>query len=119
MATQERVQKQKTERKSETTEAQTADTKKVDAEKLKADLDAILDEIDEVLEHEAAADGCVIRAKGRPIMCLTRFPGINDLPIATPAYGGASNVSAVAQYAMRCWKSTDDAEHAVRVGCRE
>ena len=55
MATQERVQKTKTERKSDTAQPNTADTKKVDAEKLKADLDAILDEIDEVLEHEAAA----------------------------------------------------------------
>ena len=56
MATQERVQKTKTERKQETAKTETAtDQKKVDAEKLKADLDAILDEIDEVLEHEAAA----------------------------------------------------------------
>ena len=36
------------------------------------------------------------------------IPWYNDLPIATPAYGGASNVSAVAQYAMRCWKGTDE-----------
>ena len=55
MATQERVQKTKTERKSDTAETQTAKTKKVDAEKLKADLDAILDEIDEVLESDAVA----------------------------------------------------------------
>ena len=53
MATQERVQKQKTERKTETAESDKTETKKVDAEKLKADLDAILDEIDEVLEADA------------------------------------------------------------------
>ena len=34
--------------------------------------------------------------------------GFNDLPIATPACGGGNSI-AVAQYAMRCWKSTDDA----------
>ena len=53
MATQERVLKQKTERKQDTATSDTAETKKVDAEKLKADLDAILDEIDEVLESDA------------------------------------------------------------------
>jgi len=53
VATQERVQKQKTERKTETAESDKTETKKVDAEKLKADLDAILDEIDEVLEADA------------------------------------------------------------------
>lgn len=52
---QERVQKTKAERKTETTTTETAETKKVDAEKLKADLDAILDEIDEVLESDAVA----------------------------------------------------------------
>ena len=55
MATQERVQKQKTERKQDTATSDTAEAKKVDAEKLKADLDAILDEIDEVLESDAVA----------------------------------------------------------------
>ena len=55
MATQERVQRQKTERTTETATTESTETKKVDAEKLKADLDAILDEIDEVLEHEAVA----------------------------------------------------------------
>ena len=53
--TQERVQKTKTATKRDTEQTDTAETKTVDAEKLKADLDAILDEIDEVLEHEAAA----------------------------------------------------------------
>ena len=53
--TQERVQKTKTATKRATEQTDTAETKRVDAEKLKADLDAILDEIDEVLEHEAAA----------------------------------------------------------------
>ena len=32
--------------------------------------------------------------------------GFNDLPIATPACSGG--MSAVVQYAMRCWKSTDE-----------
>ena len=51
--TQERVQKTKTATKRATEQTDTAETKKVDAEKLKADLDAILDEIDEVLEADA------------------------------------------------------------------
>ena len=51
--TQERVQKTKTATKRDTEQTDTAETKKVDAEKLKADLDAILDEIDEVLESDA------------------------------------------------------------------
>ena len=55
MATQERVQKTKTERKTDTAQTDTADAKKVDAEKLKADLDAILDEIDDVLETDSVA----------------------------------------------------------------
>ena len=54
MATQERVQKTKTERKTDAAEVKSADAKKVDGEKIKADIDAIVDEIDEVLEQEAA-----------------------------------------------------------------
>jgi ubiquitin-like protein Pup len=55
VATQERVQKTKTERKTETEQTDTAETKKVDAEKLKESIDAILDDIDDVLNSEALA----------------------------------------------------------------
>ena len=51
----ERIQKTKQTRKEVREEAAAETTKPVDADKLKADLDAILDEIDEVLTSEAEA----------------------------------------------------------------
>jgi len=44
------------------------------------------------------------------------IPWYNDLPIATPAYGGGG--IAVEQNAARCWKSADDSDlrcHAMAV----
>ena len=51
MSEQERIQKQRTERKAATTAEVTVDATKGD--QLKADLDDLLDEIDEVLEENA------------------------------------------------------------------
>jgi prokaryotic ubiquitin-like protein Pup len=51
MSERERIQKQRTERSSETTEEVSVDATKGD--QLKADLDDLLDEIDEVLEENA------------------------------------------------------------------
>ena len=52
MSEQERIQKQRTERR-ETTDSTEAITSGANSEQLKADLDDLLDEIDEVLEENA------------------------------------------------------------------